>query len=83
MHAENSWGYANERVSQEMIFLQRELGRAAMGIASSANYEQCLVPLENGCFDAALLYGIRSRHANASRHCQITMRLLLNLNLLW
>ena len=28
-----------------------------MGIASSANYEQCIVPLENGCFDAALLYG--------------------------
>ena len=56
-------------------FLQRELGRAAMGIAYSANYEQCLVPLEYCCFDAALLYGIRSRHANASRHCQITMRL--------
>ena len=41
-----------------------------MGIASSANYEQCHVPLEKCCFDAALMYGIRSRHANASRHCQ-------------
>ena len=61
MHAENSWGCANERDD----FLQRELGRAAMDIAYSANYEQCLVPLEHCCFDAALLYGIRSRHANA------------------
>ena len=55
----------------------------SLGIASSANYEQCLVPLENCSTDAALPYGITSRHANASHHCQITMRLLLNLNLLW
>ena len=54
-----------------------------MGIASSANDEKCHVPLEKCCFDAALMYGIRSRHANASRHCQITMWRLLNLNLLW
>ena len=36
-----------------------------MGIASSANYEQCHVPLENCCFDAALMYGIRI----SSRQC--------------
>ena len=65
------------------FFLQRELGRAALGIASCANYEQCLVPLEKCCFYAALLYGIISRHANTPRHFQITMRFLLNLNLLW
>ena len=35
--------------------IQKELRRAAMGIASSANYEQCLVPLENCSSDAALL----------------------------
>ena len=52
-------------------FLRRGLGRVAMGIASSANYEQCHVPLENCCFNAALMYGIRSRHANASCHCQM------------
>ena len=83
MHAENSWGCANQRVPHQIIFLERGLGWAAMGIASSANYEQCHVPLEKCCFDAALMYGIRYRHANASRHCQITMRRLLNLNLLW
>ena len=59
--------------------------RGDLGGQSSANYEHCHVPLENCCFDAALmlLYGIRSRHANASRHCQITMRCLLNLKILW
>ena len=40
MHAENSWGCANQRVPHQMIFLKRGLGRAAMGIAYRANYEQ-------------------------------------------
>ena len=53
-------------VRSDDFFLQKELGRAAVGIASSANYEQCLVPLGNCCFDAALLYRIIFR---SSRQC--------------
>ena len=48
------------------FFLQRGLWRAATDIASSANYEQCLVPLENCSFDAALMY---LWHQNSSRRC--------------
>ena len=44
-----------------MIFVQRELEREAMGIASNANYEQCLVTLKHWLSDAALLYRPLSR----------------------
>ena len=69
MHAENSWGCANERVSDQMIFFTEGTWQGShghRGLESSANCEQCLVPLENCCFDAALLYGIIFR---SSRQC--------------